>query len=116
MSIIGADRGKYVWIWEKYRPIILNLMVNAIEGSPKEYKLSKHEFLDSNNKRPSGYSFSLRAYQGRSQNDIKKSLPAQDLLAVLNHSNTAAGLMEEDLFEFTLDKSFVLQIARESRS
>ena len=116
MSLLGPDRGKYVWIWEKYRPMLLNLMTSSAEGNPKDYKLSKHEFLDTNNKRPSGYAFKMRVYQGRSETDIKKSLTAQDLLAVLNHSNTAKDLLSENLFEFTLDKHFVLQVSRESRA
>ena len=107
--------GKYVWLWEKYRPVILKLMSTCTYDSPQEYKLSKHEFVDSNNKRPTGYAFSLRVFQSKSENDIKKSLTAQNLLSVLKNSSRAEELMNDDLFEFKMDKTFVLEVSREKR-
>ena len=112
MSITFSDSGKYVWIWEKYRPVILKLMMASSEENPQEYKLSKHEFADENNKRSSGYSFELRVNHGKRESDIKKSLTAQDLLYVLKSSEKAKELMENNLFEFKMDKSFVLSVAK----
>lgn len=112
MSIAFSDRGKYVWIWEKYRPAILKLMKESSEENPQEYQLSKHEFTDTNNKRPSGYSFSLRINHGKRESDIKKSLIAQDLLYILNSSEKAKELIENNLFEFKMDKSFVLTVSK----
>ncbi|MEM0940882.1 MAG: hypothetical protein AAF600_21335 [Bacteroidota bacterium] len=112
MSIAFSDSGKYVWIWEKYRPVILKLMIASSKENPQEYQLSKHEFADTNNKRPSGYSFDLRINHGKRESDIKKSLTAQDLLYVLNSSEKAKELMENNLFEFKMDKSFVLSVSQ----
>ena len=112
MSMAFSDNGKYVWIWEKYRPVILKLMMASSEENPQEYQMSKHEFADTNNKRPSGYSFVLRINHGKRESDIKKSLTAQNLFYVLNSSEKAKELMENNLFEFKMDKSFVLSISR----
>ena len=98
-----------MWIWEKYRPVILKLMITSSDG-PQTYQLSAHEFMDVNNKKPTGYSFTLRAFQSRSQNDIKKNLVAQDLLYALRNSDRAEQLMETMQFEFILDKQFVFTV------
>ena len=91
MNRLDTNTGKYVWIWEKYRPVILKLMIASSEG-PQEYKLSKHEFIDSNNKRPTGYSFTMTTFQGKSEGGTKKSLTAQDLLKMLKYSEKAEKL------------------------
>lgn len=82
----------------------------ASSEEPQQYKLSKHEFLDSNNKRPTGYSFVLNAYQSKSENDLK-SLVARDLLYILKSSNKAGELMKDTSYEFKMDKNFVLEIS-----
>ena len=85
----------------------------ASSEGPQEYKLSSHEFIDSNNKRPTGYTFTLRAYQGKNEGGTKKSITAQDLLYMLKCSYKAEELMSETLYEFKMDKHFVLHIASE---
>ena len=104
--------GKYTHVWQKYRPVILNLMVKSSDG-PKEYQLYNHEFHDLNNKTASGYSFTLRMHKGKKVNDTKKSVLAQDLLNVLQNSEKAQQLGESALYEFQLDKNFILHIKRE---
>ena len=111
MSIAYTDNGKYVWIWKKYRPVILKLMMASLEEDQQEYPLSKHEFLDTNNKRPSGYAFDLRINHGKRETDIKKNLNAQDFLYVLKSSEKAKELLQNNLFEFKMDKSFVLSVS-----
>lgn len=107
--------GKYVWIWEKYRPVILKLMIDS-SSSTQEYQFSSHEFKDSNNKRDTGYAFKLTVHQGRSQNDIKKSLIAQDLLHVLRCSTTGEDLMQKATYQFDFDKHFKLCVTQTSEA
>ena len=104
-----TNSGKFGWIWEKYRPVILQLMIASSER-PQQYQLSGHEFKDANNKKPTGYSFILKAYQSRSENDIKKSLVAQDLLQMLKNSIKAEELLSAQRYEFELDKNFVIHV------
>ncbi len=100
----------YASLWHKYRPAILQLMVAAEEG-PQEYKFYKHEFKALNPKEK-GYTFTLEAYQGKAVNDIKGSGIAKDLLNVLSESPKASELMDEHIFEFSMDKQFILHISK----
>lgn len=103
-------RPAYTSLWSKYRPVIIQLMLASEEGS-QQYKLFDHEFkaLDPKEK---NYSFELHAYQGKSVNDIKKSVVARHLLDMLNMSRKASDLMSDGHFEFKLDKQFMLHISR----
>lgn len=100
----------YASLWHKYRPAILQLMVAAEEG-PQEYKFYKHEFKALNPKEK-GYTFTLEAYQGKAVNDIKGSGIAKDLLNVLSESPKASELMDEHIFEFSMDKQFILSVTK----
>lgn len=100
----------YISLWNKYRPAIIQLMVASQEG-PREYKLYAHEFKVLNAKEKS-YSFEMRAFKGKAINKTKTTANALDLLAMLNDSKKAVELMTENQFDFTLDKQYVLHVAR----
>ena len=100
----------YTSLWNKYRPVILQLMIASAEA-PQQYKFFGHEFKNLNPKEKS-YTFTLQAYQGRAKNNIKNSVPAQDLLYVLEMSRKATELMNAQQYEFTLDKHFVLHVSQ----
>jgi hypothetical protein len=102
----------YSFVWQKYRPAILKLMVAANE-SPQQYQFSKHEIKDINSKERGGYSFILRVRSGKSVNDIRSSAIAKDLLLVLQNSQKACELAEAATYEFRLDKHFVLHVTKE---
>lgn len=102
----------YTFVWSKYRPAILKLMIDSSDG-PQQYKFSDHEFRRINPKEKGGYTFTLRVFRGKAINDIKASAPAQDLLRVLQQSGKASSLMETSTYEFMLDKHFVLHILHE---
>ena len=102
----------YLYLWKKYRPAILNLMVASEKGT-MEYKFSSHEFRDINQNK-GNYSFVLRAHKGKAINNIKTSLVARDLLEVLQNSEKANQLIDSAIYEFELDKHFVLHIKHES--
>jgi hypothetical protein len=101
----------YFYLWNKYRPAILKLMVDAAEG-PQQYKFSDHEFRILNPKEKGGYSFTLLAYQGKAVNNIRTSPVAQDLLGILQQSKKASELLDAFTYEFVMDKQFVLHIIR----
>lgn len=102
----------YTYLWKKYRPAILNLMI-ASENEAQEYKFSSHEFRDLNPKKPS-HSFTLRVHQSKAINDVKSSLVAKDLLQVLRNSERATELTNTAIYQFELDKKFVLHITHEA--
>jgi hypothetical protein len=101
----------YTYVWSKYRPAILKLMVDSASG-PQQYKFSSHEFKNVNPKEKGGYAFTLRAFQGKAVNSIRTSAVAQDLLVILLQSRKASELIEADTYEFILDKRFVLHVTR----
>jgi hypothetical protein len=104
--------GKYVRVWEKYRPVLLSLMV-ASKKEPQTYLLSNHEFIDINPKKLSRYAFLMRFHMGKSMTDIKKSLLAPDLLFVLKRSARAMELSESAIYEIQMDKLFNITITHE---
>lgn len=112
MSYYSIVTHEYGYLWKKYRPAILKLMIDASE-SPQEYKFSKHEFQSSKPTERGGYAFVLRAFQGKAENLIKDSFVAKDLLTILQQSGKACELMETSLYEFSLDKQFILHVKRE---
>jgi hypothetical protein len=86
-------------------------MISAADG-PQEYQLFKHEFHALNPKEKGGYAFTLQAYQGKAVNNIKQSVVAKDLLYILELSKKANELMDADMYEFAMDKKFMLRISR----
>ncbi len=101
----------YILLWNKYKPVLIKLMRDAANG-PQEYQFISHEFRDLNPKERGGHAFKLEAYKRRAQNDIKMTVVAQDLMEILLKSNTAYELMEEAMYEFTMNKEFKLIVTR----
>jgi hypothetical protein len=105
------ESNPYSSLWNKYRPVILKLMLDA-EKDPQQYKLSGHEFKAVGQKEKAGFSFSLEVSKGKAIKKIKDSSVARDLLAVLQQSQKASQLMNEAIYELTLDKQFVFHVTR----
>lgn len=107
-----AESNPYSTLWNKYRPVILQLMSAAVGNGPQQYKLFPHEFKAVGQKEKSGFSFVLEASNGKALNNIKTSTVAKDLLHVLQQSRRATELLSEAPYELSLDKHFVLRVTR----
>jgi hypothetical protein len=107
-----AESNPYSTLWNKYRPVILQLMSAAAENGPQQYRLFAHEFKAVGQKEKSGFSFVLEANQGKALNNIKTSTVARNLLHVLQQSKRASELMNEATFELSMDKQFMLHVTR----
>ena len=101
----------YASLWNKYRPVILQLMSAAV-NEPQHYKLFAHEFKALSQKEKIGYTFTLEASKGKAVNNIKSSAVAQDLLQVLQQSKRALELMSEATYALSMDKNFILHVNR----
>ena len=101
----------YGYLWGKYRPAILKLMISSAEA-PQQYKFSAHEVKTANPKGKGGFTFTLKFHKGNAINDIKLSVIAKDLLRVLQQSKKASELSESSTYDFTLDKHFVLHVIK----
>ena len=106
-----VETNLYVSLWNKYRPMILQLMSAASQG-PQQYKLFPHEFKSVGEKAKLTYTFTLEASKGKALNNIKTSAAARDLLQVLQQSKRAMQLMNESTFVLNLDKHFVFHVTR----
>ena len=109
--MVFLESNPYVSLWNKYRPVILQLMSTSVNG-PQQYKLYSHEFKAVGEKEKSGYSFSMQISKGKSLNSLKTSAVARNLLLVLQQSKRAAELTEEAIYEVSMDKHFVLHVTR----
>ena len=98
-------------IWKKYRPVILKLMIDSLEGGAQSYKLSGHEFSDANTRKSAAYSFKLETHKGRVLHPKKASVVASDLMAVLKQSAKAIELTDASVFNFVLDAQFKLTVS-----
>ena len=107
-----AESNPYSTLWNKYRPVILQLMSAAIENGPQHYKLFAHEFKAVGQKEKSGFSFVLEASNGKALNNIKTSTVAKNLLQVLQQSRRASELLSEAPYELSMDKQFVFHVTR----
>jgi hypothetical protein len=101
----------YRYIWHKYRPVILRLMVDAA-NCPQQYSFSDHEFTQIAPKNRTSLAFILYLHRLKALNNIKSSPLAHGLLEILKESQTAARLTQSSVFEFILDKHFVLHVER----
>lgn len=109
--MLTDNTGIYVYLWNKYRPVLLKLMI-AAAIEPQDYRLYAHEFQSLNPRQKGGYAFTLEARGGKAINNIRKSPVAMDLLQVLQLSPRAVELMEEATYELSLDKNFILHVNR----
>ncbi|MDW3210711.1 MAG: hypothetical protein R8N23_12620 [Reichenbachiella sp.] len=103
------DNLKYSYLWNKYRPMVLKLMKDAAD-KPQQYKFQKHEFHDINPKEKGGHSFTMELSNGRPSKEVKTSMVAKSLFAVLDQSMTASDLSQGATYEFSMDKQYNLEI------
>ena len=106
-----TDTKEFYPIWKKYRPVVLKLMVDSLEGTPQSYKFSGHEFADANTRKSAAFSFKLETHKGRVLHPKKASVVASDLMAVLKQSAKATELTDASVFYFVLDSQFNLTVS-----
>jgi hypothetical protein len=82
-----------------------------MEG-PQQYKFSAHEVKTANPKAKGGFAFTLTFHKSKAVNDVRSSLIAKDLLRVLQQSGKASELSDSSIYEFKLDKHFVLHVIK----
>lgn len=109
MEIHALDTLKYSYLWNKYRPMVVKLMKDAAD-EPQQYKFLKHEFHDINPKEKGGHSFDFELANGRPSKEMKTSMVARSLYAVIDQSSKAAELAQGATYGFVMDKQYNLHI------
>jgi hypothetical protein len=106
-----TKQAPYGYIWHKYRPAILRLMVNA-ETAPQQYIFSDQEFKKVFPKSRNSLAFILYIHRSKALNNIKASPLAHALLEILQRSDTAIKLTTNSTYEFMLDEKFVFHVRK----
>lgn len=101
----------YGHLWNKYRPVILRLMIDAHER-PQRYVFSAHEFRRVFPKNRGSLAFILYLHRSKAINNIKTSLLAHSLVGILRESKTAVRLTESSTFELKLDENFIMHVRK----
>lgn len=101
----------YTGLWNKYRPAILKMMVEA-DDAPQSYQLSNHEFKALNPKQKGGYAFKIDVSGGKVINGLRGSEVAQDLWNILQMSRKASELLSTTGYQFSMDRLFKLQVSK----
>lgn len=99
----------YVPLWNKYKPVIIELIENSI-SNPASYKLFPHEFENIGNRISSGYQFNLELINGMLKNNIDGSAVARDLYKVMVESPTAQQLLKNKHIKISLTQDFILKV------
>lgn len=103
----------YRGLWNKYKPAILKMMVDANEEI-QSYQLSSHEFQAFNSQKRGPYSFTLQVAHGKVLSGMKDSVVAQGLWEILQLSRKASELISTSSYQFWMDKTFILRIQKEN--
>lgn len=106
---------KYAPLWNKYRPAILKMMLDAVQA-PQQYKFMRHELVSMDEKKKGSFGFTLTVSKSRAVNKIKDSEIAQDLLNMLLLSRKGSELLNDNSYEIVLDKQFVLHVSQIDRT
>lgn len=104
---------KFSPLWNKYRPVILKMMLDAA-NAPQAYKLSEYEFKAMDSKKKGSFRFQLALTASKATNNIKDSEAAQDLLSMLQMSPKASELMKMHSYEMELDRNFTFHVLQSS--
>lgn len=106
-----TNAGRYTPLWNKYRPVILKMMIDAAH-EPQQYKLMRHEFQALSNDKKLSLGFNLHVHQRKAVNSIKNSEAARDLLSMLELSRKGSELTDAHTFHILLDKEFILHVSK----
>lgn len=98
----------WLLFWNKYRPVVLKLMVEAKE-TPQSYGFFAHELRSIT---PKGASpiFTVQLHNGKPLQRLKESVITHGLIQMLSSSRKAMELMQTDTYEFSLNREHKLNV------
>jgi len=108
------SQSAYRYVWHKYRPVILRLMVDS-EKAPQQYAFSDHEFKRVFPRKHNSLAFILFIHRSKALNNIKSSPLAQALLGILQESKTVVRLTEDSTYELILDENFIFHVRKNEK-
>lgn len=98
----------YTYTWKKYLPVIRILLKKSAE-SEQTVNLNRIDFERTTKLRKPVVTFNVEVIKGR-LNPINKSVPARDLIEILQEDETTRTLMRKQQFNISLNGDFLLTI------
>ena len=108
-----SKKSKYIKLWERYLPVIMQTLVNC-NNNMRHILLNSYEFrLISNLK---SYAFNLEFVDGSVSNNIKGSALARDLATVIENSREASQIIAKGCYKLRMDNKFCFWICKQELS
>jgi hypothetical protein len=98
----------YTYTWKKYLPVIRILLKRATD-TEQTVNLNRTDFERTTKLRKPVVTFNVDVVKGR-LNPINKSVPARDLIEILQEDETARSLMRQHQYAISLNGEFTLSI------
>ena len=98
----------YTYTWKKYLPVIRILLKKSVDAE-QTVNLNRIDFERTTKLRKPVVTFNVDVIKGR-LNPIVKSVPARDLIEILQEDETTRSLMRPQQYNISLNGDFVLTI------
>ena len=98
----------YAYTWKKYLPVIRILLKKAVDAD-QTVTLNRTDFERATKLRKPSVAFKVDVVKGR-LNPTNKSVPARELIEVLQEDETSLTLMRKYQFAISLNGEFTLSI------
>lgn len=98
----------YTYTWKKYLPVIRILLKKSVDAE-QTVNLNRIDFERTTKLRKPVVTFNVDVVKGR-LNPIVKSVPARDLIEILQEDETTRSLMRPQQYNIALNGDFVLTI------
>ncbi len=98
----------YTYTWKKYLPVIRILLKKSVEAE-QTVNLNRIDFERTTKLRKPVVTFNVDVVKGR-LNPIVKSVPARDLIEILQEDETTRSLMRQQQYNIAFNGDFALII------
>ena len=101
----------YTYTWKKYLPVIRILLKRSSSGD-QTVSLNRTDFEKTTKLRKPACSFAVEIVKGRLNisSSVNQSVPAKDLLEVLQEDESIRTLLRENQYAVSLNSDFLLSI------
>ncbi len=99
----------YTYTWKKYLPVI-RLLLKRSATAEQTVSLNRTDFEKTTKLRKPACSFSVEIVKGRLTTINNQSVPAKDLIEILQEDEIAKTLMRQNQYAVSLNSDFILSI------
>ena len=99
----------YTYTWKKYLPVI-RLLMKKSAASEQTVSLNRTDFEKTTKLRKPACSFAVEIVKGRMNSMHNQSVPARDLVEILQEDETTRNLTRQHQYAISLNSDFILSI------